>query len=325
MSQRPTAKSLFRLRNDLQRRKAGDVECPLGVYPSATGVSLRQGYQSAFLMGQEGMDDHCEYRILLGNDRLFDVLTRIFVEFLPDKVFGLFEEFSYDAWRETDAWASAEPVSKQRFLQAWELFGRFFVEDGRCGFGARGDEPRVEVFLEEHGAVYIACGFESRERVEEMLAEFGLPELDEVLGIENHDHRHEDVLDLSDGAVMDDLDIKFSVIESLGMTLTNGDDMGPVGEPQPFWIYLELDLTFDAEAEAQRAYISLAVTAHDHEEARSLAEARLLERFPSALVARYLQIYRIGDSDISAEIAPLRRDAISSIGVWFESSPEYWA
>ena len=313
----------YKIRYDLGRKKFGGVECPLGVFPAESQAELQEGFESHFLMGDDGADDQCEYRLVLSSDRIFDVVRRLFIELLPEEVLGLYEEFSYDAFRETDTWRSADAVAKDRILQAWETYGEYFIEDGKCGFGAYGEEPMIELFVEEHGTIYLACGYELREQVEGLIAELGIPEVEQLRCIDSYEHQHREILDLDDLTTMDDLDIKFSVIESLGMELSNRDEGGEEG-PFPFWIYVELDFGLDAKAKAPSAFMSLGLTATDHAEAEKLVESNVLDRFPRAMISRYLQFYRLVREDIGDEIRPKDVRTIERVGVWYESEAEFW-
>ena len=163
-------------------------------------------------------------------------------------MFALYEEFSYDAYRPTDTWVSEDPVSRDRLLQAWSTYATFFVEDGKCGFGGLSYEPAIEVFLEEHGALYLACGLEMKARVETALERLGIPECSSAVSIDNYDHQHVDsILPAAphEQGLLDETDIKFSVVEGLGMKPTNRHEgTSPERTPTPFWIHVDLDLTF---------------------------------------------------------------------------------
>ncbi|MCA9320057.1 MAG: hypothetical protein KDB53_04950, partial [Planctomycetes bacterium] len=319
----------YRIRSDLGRKVLGDVACPLGVFPAEPRAELSEGFESNFIMGDDGFEDQCEYRIVLSSERLVPVVHQFLSELLPAEGMGLYEEFSFDAFRETDTWCSREPLPRERILLAWETYGEYFAEDGKCGFGARAEEPLLEIFLEEHGALYVACGLELREKVEGIIGGLGIREQTELRCIESWEHQHRDILDLGDNSTMDDLEIKFSVLESLGMEMSNRDEKGPEdGRPLAFWVYLELDLSLAPDHAGLggqcTAFQSFGVTASEHAEAHALVESRILESRPYALIVRVIQIYRMTEADIGDDISPVDRSDLKTVGIWFESAPEYW-
>ena len=325
MSERPRlAKAPYRLRDELSRQVVAGVSCPLGVHPCEPAAVLVEGYEWRFLPGSEDFDDQCEYRVVLSTDRVKAVFEAFLDELLADEVYALYEEASYDAFRESDAYRSRETVPRERFRQAWDTYGRFFIEDGKCGFGVLAYDPSIEVFIEEHGVIYVACGLELRARVEDVLERQGVPERQELRSIENFEHQHRDILDVESGAGgMDELDIKFSIIESLSMDIVNPDENSPPG-PCPFWAYVELDLSFVRKIGFDLGCMSFGLTAKSHDQAVSIVEDAVLEQLPDALVVRFVQLYRMVPEDITDEIAPADRTAIAQLGTWYVSDPEFW-
>ena len=325
MSNSPLVQAPYRIRSDLGRKAYGNVQCPIGVYPCGPDVVLSQGYDSRFVLGDEMLDDQYEYRILLSADRLHQVFALLLSTLLPDEAYALFEESSFDAYRDSDAYRSTEPVPSSRLMQAWSTYGDYLVESGRCGFGAVSPEPAAEVFIEEHGTIYVSCGLERREEVESIIAQLGLEQIQDIPCIENFEHQHRDILVVDEKSLMDEYDIKFSLVESLGMLPINADEGVPQGTLCPFWVHIEMDLSFEESTEARVAFFGFGVTAGSFKEALELTQARVRERFANALLARIQQIYRLLDGDITDEIAPEDRNAVSQRGVWYVSEPEFWA
>ncbi len=324
MAERPLVQAPYKIRSDLGRKTYGGLACPLGVHPCVKEARLDEGFESRFIMGDDLHDDQCEYRLLLSSERLLEVMRSFFERLLPDEVWGLFEELSYDAYRDSDVYRSVDPVSRERILQAWDTYGEYFVESGKCGFGASAQEPSVEVFIEEHGTLYVGCGLEKREEVEELIQRLGLREIPDMPCIDNYEHQHSDILQVDEERLMDDYDIKFSVVESLGMEPLNLDEGRPAGSLVPFWVYLELDLSFEAATEARGAYVSFGLSADCFDQAMETAEAHVRALFPSALVARVQQVYRLLEDDITPEIAPADPARVREPGIWFVSDLESW-
>lgn len=325
MFDRRLASPIVKIKTELERRVCGALELPLGVQLAAPDVELREGYESRYVASDGRGDDQFEFRIVLTLPRVEEAVRRFFEELLPDEIFATFEEFSADAYRDLDGYASVEPVAKDRLLRAWECYGEFFCEDARTGFGGMSYEPFVEVFLEEHSCLYVACGLEMKGRVEALIAEFGLPEISDIKHVDQFDHEHRDILEISQEELsMDDIDIKFSVVESLGMAPTNRDEGEPESLPTPYWIEFELDLSFEPKRTARVAIANFAVTADSWEEAVSLAEAELLRTHPDALVARIIHIHRMAPDDIGDEIRPESARQVERKGCWYQGPVTDW-
>lgn len=325
MFDRRLATPVVKIKSDLERRVCGDFELPLGVDFAELDAVMREGYESRYVPSDGRSDDQFEYRILLSQPRVEETVRRFFESLLPENVFATFEEFSADAYRDLDGYASVEPIPRTRLLQAWESYGRFFGEDARSGFGGMSYEPFVEVFLEEHSSIYVACGLEMKGKVEALVAELGIPELENMVHIEQFDHEHRDILVISQEQLsMDDIDIKFSVLESLGMSPTNRDEGEPAKLPTPYWIEFELDLSFERKRTARVAIANFAVTADTWEEAVSLAEAELMSSHPDALVARVIHIHRMAPDDIGEDIRPENPRQMERKGCWYQGPVTDW-
>lgn len=325
MPNSPLVKAPYKLRSGLERKTFGDVQCPIGVYPCGDKVNLAQGYDSRFVVGDELVDDQYEYRILLSAELVTDTVATMFERLLPSQAYALFEELSFDAFRDSDAYRSGEPVDLNRLQLAWHTYGEYLVESGRCGFGAVAQEPAIEVFIEEHGTIYVACGLEMREEVEDLIANLGLNQISDIPCIENFEHQHRDILLVEENAMMDEYDIKFSLVESLGMAPINANEGLPQGTLTPFWVHLEFDLSFEESTTARLGFFGFGISASSFAEALELSQARVRERFPNALLARVQQVYRLIEDDITDEIAPTDRELVRERGVWYVSEPEFWA
>lgn len=310
----------YRIRENVVRRRAGSVSCPMGVFPCETGAHLREGFE------RRSRASRYEYRLILSSDRLFKAVRGLLVQLLPGEVHAQFEEFSFDAWRDTDAWASDETISRDRVVQAWDSYGSFLVEDGKRGFGALSHSPFVEVFLAEHGAIYIICCAEMKAEVEAAIMDLDLVRVAGLLAIDNFEHQHVDVLDVDPQGedLMDEIDIKFSLIESLGMKILNRDEGDPPEMPSLFWLQLELDLTFSPDSTGPGAFVTYGVTAESHEEATRLVNEQILE-IPGALIARVIEFYRMRENDVEEDIHPHDPLAFAVPGVWYGGELHYWS
>ncbi|MEE9394487.1 MAG: hypothetical protein V3W41_18485 [Planctomycetota bacterium] len=325
MADRRLANPVVRIKGDLKRTILGSVALPLGAELQEPGAPLIEGYESRFVASEGQQDDQFDFRIVLTHERVSEIARKLFVELLPQLVFATFEEFSNDAYRDVDNWLSEELVDKERLLQAWDSYGHFFVEDVRCGFGGMSYEPLIEVFVEEPSSINVVCGMDSKERVEKVIRDLGIEELSKAAFLDGIDHTSRDVIEVSkDELTMDDLDIKFSILESLGMQPTNRDE-GEVGEgPVLYWVEVELDLSFVAKRPANVALASFGLTAEDSREALATVETALMQQVPGVLIARVLQVYRILEEDVSDEIRPERISQVKRKGIWYRGPIQNW-
>jgi hypothetical protein len=287
---------------------------------------MQEGYESRAQLGAPGLSDHIEYRVVLPPQKLITIFDTLLNDLMPSEVFGIYEEFSFDAFRDTDSYMSSDAVALDRLKGAWKAYREFIVEDGKTGFGAVSFDPCLELFIEEHGGLYLSGSVEFAGRIEELLEHHGVPEVESLRTIDNFEHQHREVLHVeeSDDTTMDEVDIKFSIIESLGMIASNRDEGVPDILPTPYWVQVELDLTFKSDSVASGAYVSYGVTADSHDEALALVEKQVLH-IPGALLARVLDVYRLIETDIGEDICPTDRSLVSQPGMWFNGELQLWA
>lgn len=314
------------LKQDLDRRSMGDLLFPLGVFPCGDDVKMIQGYESRAQVGSPGLSDHIEFRVVASPKTQSEVFKTLLDDLMPPEAYGIYEEFSFDAYRDTDSYMSTDPIALERLQGVWATFSDFIVEDGKTGFGVVCFEPCIEVFVEEHGGLYISGAVEFSSRIEAILEGMGIPQVNSLRTIDNFQHQHREVLQVEqdNDATMDEIDIKFSLIEGLGMQPTNRDEGIPDALPTPYWVQVELDLTFRSDSVASGAYASYGVTADSHDEALALVEQQVL-KVPGALMARVLDAYRLLDDDIGDDICPTDRSTVNQPGIWFNSELQLWA
>ena len=313
------------LKEDLERRSLGGLQFPLGVFPCGADSQMQEGYESRAQLGAPGLSDHIEYRVLLSPAKLSLLFGTLLDELMPSEVFGIYEEFSFDAFRDTDSYMSSDAVPLERLKGAWTTYRDFIVEDGKTGFGAVSFDPCLELFIEEHGCLYISGAVEYAARIEALLEANNVQEVATLRTIDNFEHQHREILRVEeeDDSTMDEVDVKFSIIESLGMVPSNRDEGIPDALPTPYWVQVELDLTFKADSVATGAYVSYGVTADSYDEAIALVEKQLLN-IQGALLARFLDVYRIAESNISDDICPADRSLLTEIGLWFNGELQLW-
>lgn len=324
MTERRLDNVRYVIRSDLARRVAGNVKCPLGIFTSEAKAVLREGFEARYQTSEDEFGDQYEYRLLLSADRLHAGVRMLFEELLPEEVHALYEEFSMDAYRDTDAYMSDDLVAVDRVMTAWDNFGHFLIEDVKCGFGAMSYDPSIEIFVEEHGSIFVACSLTMKSRVEKCLDRLGLKQTESLPTIENFRHQHRDVLivDPNDADLMDEVDIKFSIIESFGMKPSNLHEGEPAPTPALFWASLELDMSFVRRAPAPTASLVIGFTADDHDDAMRQIDEEVLKT-KGALVSRIVDLYRVTEEDLNDEVAPRDRTDLTRRGIWYRSPIQY--
>lgn len=178
----------------------GDFAFPLGVYPVEEMEPVR-GYLVEFEPADgdnEGGDweewpDRYVYDIVVSAERI-EPLWRQLVRLLPPRVYPILDFMGRDAYREVDPYISYELVGLDRVVDAMRTYRDFFFEDGLVGFGAACDDPFVYLFVDEHKILTVRVGTERREKVEQLLEAFGIPEVEEPQGADSAAHEHRGVL-----------------------------------------------------------------------------------------------------------------------------------
>jgi len=191
----------FQLRTDLERHRVGDFLLPLGVEPTGLPEPV-QGYTLEFEPGEDDGPDTYAFHVVVSHERLKPIIDAAFA-LLPAEVTPIVEVGSRDAYRSMDVLLGAEPVPIDDFLRVWYAFEEILIEDVCIGAGANAEEPLIEVFVEPWKGIVIHVPVEMRERIERLLAGFGLAEVPETwpLDLDRDDRplsRTREVLTLED-------------------------------------------------------------------------------------------------------------------------------
>jgi hypothetical protein len=168
----------YRIRGDLERAVLDGFALPLGLVPDGI-TAPRQGYTVDFVPGEEDEPDGYAFYVVVSHEKVKALVRRAFA-LMPAEVYGIVEVGSRDAYRSLDVFVGREPLPKREYLEGWKEFEPFLLEDGSIGAGANGEEPFVEVFLDQWKGLSIHVPLLMRERVEAMLAEFELEEVGET-------------------------------------------------------------------------------------------------------------------------------------------------
>lgn len=187
----------------IQRVACADFDFPLGVYPvDPAQATTSPGYVTDFEQadGDESGDweewpDRYMFDIVTPHRRIESLCMALF-SMLPGRVFPILDVLSEDAYREVDPYIAYEAVGFDRFLDEVRRYRGWFYEDGMVGFGAMSLDPFVYVFIDEHKIVTVRVESAMKERVEQLLAAFEFPVVEELSGVDSTEHEHRSVLAL---------------------------------------------------------------------------------------------------------------------------------
>lgn len=171
----------YRIRTDIQRVVIDGFAFPLGYAPKPDEVTPpTQGYTLTYNVAEMDETDTYSFHVVVSHQHLKTLLHTAF-SLLPEHVYGIVEIGSRDAYRSLDTYLGAdEPLSKDEFLQVWNAFESFLIEDSAIAAGANAEEPFVEVFLDQWKGVMIHVPAEMKPHVEQMLNGLGIEEVPET-------------------------------------------------------------------------------------------------------------------------------------------------
>jgi len=187
----------------ISRRSIGAFEFPLGVYP-VEPMTPKEGYSSEFEPADgadeqsvevEPWPDRYMYDIVIRATRLPALWFQI-LAMMPSRVYPILDYIGHDAYREIDPFIAYEPVGTERIITLTKRFKDFFFEDGMVGFGAVSESPFFYAFVDEHKILTVRVESESCERVERLLAAFGLTQAQDPAGADAAAHEHRGVLSM---------------------------------------------------------------------------------------------------------------------------------
>src|SRR4051812_30058374 len=170
----------FRLRTDLKRAVVNGFALPLGIEPDQEHMRVpAQGYTVTYTPSDEEDPDTYAFHIVVSHERLAPIVHKAF-ELLPEEVYAIVEIGSRDAYRSTDVYIGQESISFDEFVEVWNAFEPFLLEDGSIAAGANSEEPFVEVFVDQWKGLSIHVPLEMRDDVEALLQGFGLEEVTSI-------------------------------------------------------------------------------------------------------------------------------------------------
>jgi hypothetical protein len=171
----------FRVRTDLQRAVVDGFALPLGIAPGRIKAPA-QGYTVEYGSGEGDDPDTYSFYVVVSHERVKALLHRA-LGLLPDRVFGIVEISSRDAYRPIDVFVGREAIPRRRLLSTWRRCEAALLEDASIAAGANSEDPFVEVFLDQWKGLSIIVPLPMREQVEAILGEFALEEVPETWAV----------------------------------------------------------------------------------------------------------------------------------------------
>jgi len=175
----------FSLRPDIERTVIDGFALALGIAPGDV-TPPTVGYTIAYTSGHDDEPDTYSFYVTVSHEQVAPIVEKVF-SLLPEEVCAIVEISSRDAYRLTDVFLSHEEISKRDFLRTWDRWEPVLLEDGSIAAGANGENPFVEVFVDQWKGVSIIVPLDMHDDVERLLASAGLNEVQETwaLGDEN--------------------------------------------------------------------------------------------------------------------------------------------
>jgi hypothetical protein len=116
------------------------------------------------------------FQVVVSHEKLRPILLKAF-DLLPEKVYGIVEVGSRDAYRSVDVYMGSEAVDLKQFVKTWRAYEPLLLEDGSIAAGANSEDPFIELFLDHWKGLHLHVPLDMREPVEAVLHSFGLEEV----------------------------------------------------------------------------------------------------------------------------------------------------
>lgn len=167
----------FRIRSDLSRVVTDGFAYSLGIgHPGERQPT--PGWSCALRPSDETHPDTMTWTIVVSHE-LLRPLMHEFLRLLPDRVSGILELGSRDAYRSVDVFLGHE-IDVRRFRSAWDLFDPLLIEDATLAVGVNASNPFFEVFIDQDKRLFVHAEPQWARRVEEVLARFQVPSRDDA-------------------------------------------------------------------------------------------------------------------------------------------------
>jgi len=167
-----------RLQNDLTRATIDGFALPLGLLPVGVDAPM-QGFTIDYEPARDEDPDTYTFNVVVSHELVKPLFERL-LSLMPDTVFGIVEIGSRDAYRPVDVYMGHTPVSLGTFRTMLADLDPFIYEDAALAVGALGEEPYIEIFLDQWKGILVHAPLSMRDEVERLLLECGLHEVPET-------------------------------------------------------------------------------------------------------------------------------------------------
>jgi hypothetical protein len=162
----------FRIKADLQRVIERGHAFPLGV-AGGGGRPEAWGWCRTNRPSQDEHPASLTWTVVVSHEKVRPLLMDFF-RLMPDAVVGILELGSRDAYRAVDVFLSRSTIDTERFRGAWDLFEPILLEDATLAVGVIGEEPFIEVFLDQDKRILVHGEPTSATAIESVLRRFNL-------------------------------------------------------------------------------------------------------------------------------------------------------
>ncbi len=318
----------YRFRTDVERAMVEGFALPLGFEPGNIAHAPRQGYTIAYNAGEGDDPDTYTFQITVSHERLAPLCHRCFALLPEEEVYAIVEIGSRDAYRSVDVYLSAEPTDRRTFLEVWNHFEPFLLEDGSIGVGANSDSPFVEIFIDQRKTLILHVPLDMEEEVEAMLQALDLEQVPETWpkiedGEETDGPRLRSVLDLSDAYCpdVDELLLQLRQSWNLQLNVDPEENLDEAGRELGMTLWQAVLIVNRLDDPEAGAYLSMWLTANSLSQAEQLIHEELEARAEWS----YLETYTLDRiafderPDELADLAPRRTEAgvhLVSVDPW---------
>ena len=257
----------------------------LGRFVLPLGLDFRglaapnEGYTLSFRAGEEEEPDMYAFDVVVSHDRLKEVLFAAF-GLLPEQVIAVLEIGSRDAYRMIDVWMSRDLLDRNEFLESWDDFEDFLLEDCSILTGAVAENPSVEVILDQWKGIAIHVTPDRREDVVDLLARLNLHEVPQTWPeLSEQDERCSvrTVLDVHDefDPDIDDVLLELRQTWGLGLDAEPARNLDDGGRELGYTLWHIILLAADKIDPEKGAYLQFWLTANCLEQAFGLVRDTL--------------------------------------------------
>ncbi len=167
-----------RVQPGLTRPTCNGFRYALGVVPQP-GWHPVEGYTITYQAADSHGQDVYILDLTVSHERLSGVIADL-MGLLTDRVTGVFEIASRDAYRAIDAFLGSQPISRDQFLAGWNQWSALILEDGMVGAGVCSEGKLFEMFVTQMKTILVYVEPQMLPTVREVLDKNGVVEVEET-------------------------------------------------------------------------------------------------------------------------------------------------